>query len=73
MNKIDISEFRRIKKCSVGSLQLSDEQWKKLNAALAYPIEEIPNVEIIRVLGTWGFKIKRTVLSEHRRGVCCCE
>lgn len=73
MSKIDLSEFKRIKKCVVGSLELNDEQWKKLNAALAYAVEEIPNTEIIRVVGTWGFKVKRTSLSEHRRGVCCCE
>jgi hypothetical protein len=73
MSKIDLSEFKRIKKCVVGSLQLDDEQWKKLNAALAYAVEEIPNTEIIRVLGIWGFKVKRTAMSQHRRGVCCCE
>jgi hypothetical protein len=73
MSKIDLSEFKRIKKCVVGSLLLDDEQWKKLNAALAYAVEEIPNTEIIRVLGVWGFRVKRTAMSEHRRGVCCCE
>jgi hypothetical protein len=70
---IDLSEFRRTKKCIIGLLALSEEQWKKLNAAFSYPVEEIPTTEIMRVLGTWGFKVKRTALSEHRRGVCCCE
>jgi hypothetical protein len=72
-DKVDLSEFMRVKKCLVGSLELSEEQRRKLNAALAYPVEEIPTTEIMRVLGTWGFKVKRTTLSEHRRQVCCCE
>jgi len=72
MPQEDLSEFIRVKRCAVASLELSDEQRRKLNAAMACSNEEIPNTEIIRVLGTWGFKTKRTVLSEHRRGVCCC-
>lgn len=73
MPKEDLSEFLRVKRCIIGALELSDEQRRKLNAAMAYANEEIPTTEIMRVLGTWGFKIKRTSLSEHRRGVCCCE
>lgn len=73
MAKVDISEFRRVKKCIIGNLALSEEQWKKLNAALSYPSEEIPTTEIMRVLGEWGFKVKRTALGDHRREVCCCE
>jgi len=73
MAKPDLTEFFRIKRCVIGSLDLSDVQREKLNAALAYSNEEIQTVEIMRVLGEWGFKVKRTTLSEHRRGTCCCE
>ena len=75
MDKEQLAEFFRpkeIKRCSVGALNLSDEQREKLNAALSYPNEEIPNTAIIRVLRDWGFEIGRTVLGEHRRKACCC-
>jgi hypothetical protein len=71
--KIDLSEFYKPKKCSIGSLTLSKEQWEKLNYALSRPNKEIQTATIMVVLEEWGFPVKRTTLGEHRRGTCCCE
>lgn len=73
MAKPDLSEFFRIKRCAVGSLNLTDEQREKLNAALEHSHDDISNVDIMRVLKQWGFSVKKTTLSEHRRNVCCCD
>lgn len=70
---VDISEFlSEPPRCVIGMLELSDEQWRKVNTALHYPKEEIPNTKIAKVLSDWGFVVKPTSLSQHRRGVCCC-
>jgi hypothetical protein len=73
MNKPDLSEFFLTKKCVVASLPFSEEQREKFEAALKYPTSTIPNVNIQQVLDGWGFKVKKTSLSEHRRGKCCCQ
>jgi hypothetical protein len=69
----DLSEFFVIKQCAVSSLSFSKEQREKFNAALKYPTSIISNVTILQVLENWGFKAKKTSLSEHRRGKCCCK
>jgi len=71
--EVDVSEFLSQKRCSIANLSLSDEQRTKLNVALSYPQSEIPNIKIQQVLQDWGFIAKKTSLSEHRRGVCCCD
>jgi hypothetical protein len=73
MPNVDLSEFLEPMRCKVGALLLSDEQREKLNTALAYPTSDIPNTKILDVLKNWGFDVKKTTLSEHRRGVCCCD
>jgi len=73
MTKPDVSEFFTIKRCAIGSLQMTDEQREKLNAALEYSHDDISNVDIMRVLKSWGLSVKKTSLSEHRRNVCCCD
>ena len=73
MTSPDLSEFFVTKQCAVASLPFSKEQREKFNAALEYPTSIIPNVTILQVLDNWGFKAKKTSLSEHRRGKCCCQ
>jgi hypothetical protein len=73
MGEIDLSEFLVTKKCVVASLPLTKDQREKFDAALKYPTSTIPNINIQQVLENWGFKVKKTSLSEHRRGKCCCQ
>lgn len=68
----DLSEFIVAKKCVVGALAFDKEQREKFDAACAMPTSVIPSTEIMRVLDQWGFKVKKTSLSEHRRGKCRC-
>jgi hypothetical protein len=72
MSKVDLSEFYSAKKCAIGSLPLSEEQWAKINTVLKMPNKEVQTATIMEVLDKWGFPVKRTTLSEHRRGLCCC-
>jgi len=73
MGTPDLSEFFQSKRCIVASLPFSEEQREKFEAALEYPTSLIPNINIQQVLESWGFKVKKTSLSEHRRGKCCCQ
>jgi len=73
MVKPDLSEFVRVKKCVVGSLELSEEQREKFEYAMKQPNSLIMTSDIEKVLKNWGFSIKRTSLSVHRRGACCCK
>ena len=73
MSKIDLSEFYSTKKCAIGALALSNEQWEKINIVLKKSNQEVQTATIMEVLDKWGFSVKRTTLSEHRRGLCCCE
>lgn len=72
MAKPDLSEFFRVKKCVIGELSLSKEQWEKLNNAMSMPNKDVPTTVVMEVLETWGFPVKRTALVQHRRSQCCC-
>ena len=72
--EVDLSEFNIKRGCVIANLDLSPDQRTKLDAALAYPKERIPNVEILRVLKEWGFtQVRKTSLADHRLGDCCCD
>lgn len=73
MAKPDLSEFILPRKCVIGELSLSKEQWEKLNFALEQPNRDIQTTTIMDVLSNWGHPVKRTSLSAHRRGQCRCE
>jgi hypothetical protein len=71
-SEVDLSEFITETKCPVGRLSLTVLQSEKLAAALFSDPAIISNVAIIRVLANWGHVVKKTAMSEHRKGDCIC-
>lgn len=72
--KVDLSEFRRIRKpgCTFAQLDFTQEQLEKLRIVM--PSTDYSTRGIHEVLTSkWGFSIAEESLRKHRDGKCLCQ